>query len=113
MQQRAALARGLLTARDSSLLLLDEPTSALDQETEATVFRRLRNGLRHTCLIASVHRMSTLGHFDKVVLMSDGRVADAGPVAQVLDRQPHLRDMVFAASFGTLASHRSDGPRVS
>jgi ATP-binding cassette, subfamily B, bacterial len=112
-RQRLALARGLLAARDSSLLLLDEPTSALDQATEATVFQRLRNGLPDTCLVASVHRMSALGHFDKVVLMCDGRVADAGPVAQVLERQAGLRDMVLAGSHGSLANARTGESRAS
>src|SRR5690606_33908476 len=56
-RQRLALARGLLAAHASSIVLLDEPTSALDQITEARVFQRLRE-LPDTTVIASVHRMS-------------------------------------------------------
>jgi ABC-type bacteriocin/lantibiotic exporter with double-glycine peptidase domain len=73
------------------LLLLDEPTSALDQATEARVFERLREGLPDACVVASVHRLSALGHFDKVIVMADGHVTDAGPTAEVLRRHPHLR----------------------
>ena len=90
-RQRLALARGLLAATESSLLLLDEPTSALDQATEARVFERLHAGLPDTCVGASIHRLSALAYFDKVILMADGQVADAGTVADVLRRQPQLR----------------------
>jgi len=90
-RQRLALARGLLAATESSLLLLDEPTSALDQATEARVFERLHAGLPDACVVASIHRLSALAYFDKVILMADGQVADAGTVADVLRRQPQLR----------------------
>ena len=96
-RQRLALARGLLAAADSSLLLLDEPTSALDQATEARVFERLRAGLPDTCVVASIHRLAALAHFDKVILMADGQVADAGTVAEVLRRQPQLSASIAAA----------------
>ena len=100
-RQRLALARGLLAARDSSLILLDEPTSALDQVTESQVFGRLRSGMPNATMIASVHRMSALPHFDRLVLMSEGRVVDSGTLGDVLARQPMLRDMVEAGGRGT------------
>jgi ABC-type multidrug transport system fused ATPase/permease subunit len=103
-RQRLALARGLLAASGSSIVLLDEPTSALDQATEARVFQRLRDGLPDTCVIASIHRLSALGYFDKVILMADGEVVDAGPVAEVLERQPQLREMAYAAAHAAMAS---------
>ena len=95
-RQRLALARGLLAARASSILLLDEPTSALDQATEARVFERLRETHPDACIVASIHRLSALEHFDRVVLMTDGCIVDAGPVADVIARQPTLRDMARA-----------------
>jgi len=95
-RQRLALARGLLAARDSSLILLDEPTSALDQVTESQVFGRLRTGMPRVTTIASVHRMSALPYFDRIVLMAEGRIVDSGTPDDVLGRQPLLRDMVEA-----------------
>ncbi len=77
-RQRLCLARGLLAARGRSLLLLDEPTSALDPVTEAHVHRRLDASFEDACIVASVHRMSLLEHFDRVVLMVDGRIVDCG-----------------------------------
>jgi ATP-binding cassette subfamily B protein len=97
-RQRLALTRGLLAAlggeRASSIILLDEPTSALDQVTEGRVFKRLREQLPDTTLIASVHRLSVLDQFDKVVLMADGGVVDCGTPAELYERQSLFRDML-------------------
>jgi len=90
-RQRLCLARGVLAAEGSSLLLLDEPTSALDAATEARVLERIAKAFPDACVIASVHRLSLIERFDSVVLMEAGRVVDAGPRAEVLARQPSLR----------------------
>jgi ATP-binding cassette subfamily B protein len=90
-RQRLCLARGVLAAQGSSLLLLDEPTSALDAATESRVLVRIAEQFPEACLIASIHRLSVLTHFDTIVLMEAGRVRDAGPRDEVLARQPQLR----------------------
>jgi ABC-type multidrug transport system fused ATPase/permease subunit len=90
-RQRLCLARGVLAAKGSSLLLLDEPTSALDASTEARVLERVAAAFPDACVIASVHRLSLLERFDTVVLMEAGRIVDAGPRAAVLARQPSLQ----------------------
>jgi len=97
-RQRLSLARGLLAAEHSSVLLLDEPTSALDQATEATVFERLREGLPNTCLIASIHRLGALVYFNRIIVMAEGRVVDSGTVAEILERQPAFREVVYSAA---------------
>ncbi|MCV4754076.1 hypothetical protein OFC37_31930, partial [Escherichia coli] len=86
--QRLALARGVLAARGSSLLLLDEPTSALDPVTERQVHERLSQAFPDAAVVASVHRMGLLAHFDKVVLMAGGRVVDVGTPDELAERQP-------------------------
>ncbi|KLN58692.1 beta-(1--_2)glucan export ATP-binding/permease protein NdvA [Variovorax paradoxus] len=90
-RQRLCLARGVLAAQGSSLLLLDEPTSALDAGTEARVLERIASAFPNACVIASIHRLSLLDRFDTVVLMEAGRVLDAGPRDAVLKRQPLLQ----------------------
>ncbi|MBC7952728.1 MAG: ABC transporter ATP-binding protein [Rhodospirillaceae bacterium] len=92
-KQRLALARGLLAARDSSLLLFDEPTSALDPMTEARVTTAILEQHPHAAIIASIHRLHLLPRFDRVVLMADGKVVDDGPLEKLLERQKGLRDM--------------------
>ncbi|MBT2332691.1 ABC transporter ATP-binding protein [Variovorax paradoxus] len=93
-RQRLCLARGVLAARGSSLLLLDEPTSALDAATEARVLERIAGAFPNACVIASIHRLSLLDRFDTVVVMEAGRVLDAGPRDAVLKRQPLLQRLV-------------------
>jgi ABC-type multidrug transport system fused ATPase/permease subunit len=96
-RQRLCLARGLLAAGSSSMILLDEPTSALDPVTEDTVLSRISAGFPDACVIASVHRMSLLRHFNKVVMMANGRVQDVGTVEELIARQPAFRDMLNLA----------------
>ena len=96
-RQRLCLARGVLAAEGSSLLLLDEPTSALDASTEARVLERIANAFPNACVIASIHRLSLLDRFDTVVLMEAGRVLDHGPRDAVLARQPLLQRMTAPA----------------
>jgi ABC-type bacteriocin/lantibiotic exporter with double-glycine peptidase domain len=95
-RQRLCLARGVLAAQGSSLLLLDEPTSALDAATEVRVMDRIAQAFPAACLVASIHRLSLLDRFDTVVLMAAGRVVDAGPRDAVLARQPSLQPIVPA-----------------
>ncbi len=115
-RQRLCLARGLYAARASSLLLLDEPTSALDPTAEAQVHERLNARFGDACIVASVHRMSLLGHFDRVVLMVDGQVVDSGTAAELKQRQPVFRDMLQRqlpfASAGEGAGGDADARRL-
>ena len=97
-RQRLCLARGVLAARGTSLLLLDEPTSALDAQTERRVVERIGAAFPDACVMASIHRLSLLEHFDTVVFMAAGQVVDAGPREAVLARQPALRAMVAPAT---------------
>ncbi len=100
-RQRLCLARGVLAARGSSLLLLDEPTSALDAATESRVLERIANAFPDACVIASIHRLSLLDRFDTVVVMEAGKVLDAGPRDVVLARQPLLQRLVAPAGDGS------------
>ena len=75
-RQRLNLARAFL--KDAPILLLDEPTSALDAESEALVVESLKRLMRgHTTLIVA-HRLSTIRNLDKILVLEDGRVSEAG-----------------------------------
>jgi ABC-type multidrug transport system fused ATPase/permease subunit len=112
-RQRLSLARGLLAAEHSSVLLLDEPTSALDQATEAAVFERLREGLPEACLVASIHRLSALVYFNRVIVMAEGRVVDAGTVAEILERQPAFREVVYSAAHASAPPAEAVAPPIA
>jgi ATP-binding cassette, subfamily B, bacterial len=93
-RQRLCMARGALAAADSSVVFLDEPTSALDPVTEAEVHQRLGHTFPGACIVASVHRMSLLSYFDRVVLMDAGRVVDTGSVDDLRERHPAFARML-------------------
>ena len=84
-RQRVALARALL--QETPVLLLDDALSAVDAETEATILEALRSrhGRRTTLVIA--HRLSTLAHADKVIVMEGGRITQAGRHSELLERE--------------------------
>lgn len=92
-KQRIALARGILAAAGSSLILLDEPTSSLDTATEAEVFSALCAAFPDATIVTSVHRMHLLARVDSVILMSAGRALDVGSAAELLERQALFREL--------------------
>lgn len=99
-RQRLCLARGALAAAGagSSIVFLDEPTGALDPITEARIHHRLDETFPSACIVASVHRMSLLAHFDRVGLMEDGRLVDIGPLAELRERQPAFAHMLAGSA---------------
>lgn len=81
-RQRVSIARALLC--DTPVLILDEPTSALDALTEDAVVEatgRLMKG-RTTLIIA--HRLSTVRHADRIVVLEGGRVVESGTHEQLI-----------------------------
>ena len=80
--QKVAIARAYM--RDGDVLVLDEPTAALDARAEYEVFLRFRELSRgRTCLIIS-HRFSTVRMADRIVVLDDGRVEEAGSHAELV-----------------------------
>lgn len=93
-RQRLALARGVLAADGSSLVLLDEPSSALDPETEARVYQGLFEHFADAVVVSSVHRLHLLDRFDQVILMQDGRIEAMGTAWELAQASPLFREML-------------------
>jgi ABC-type multidrug transport system fused ATPase/permease subunit len=95
-RSRIALARGVLAARGSQLLLLDEPTASLDATTEARVYDNLFSYFGNACIISSVHRMNLLNRFDEVLLMQSGKLIAQGTLEQLLASSSEFRQLMAA-----------------
>ena len=81
-RQRIALARTIL--KDAPILVLDEATSALDSEVEAAIQQSLDRVMQGKTVLAIAHRLSTIAQMDRIVVMDDGRIVEAGSHAQLL-----------------------------
>ncbi len=88
-RQRIGIARAFL--KDSPILLLDEPTSALDPATERAIMDTLEGLMRGRTTLIISHRLMTVHHLDKIVVLQGGTVAETGSGRELL-----LRDGAYA-----------------
>lgn len=77
-KQRLALARGILAARTSDIILMDEPTSSVDPRTEKQIYTSMFKTFEGKAVISSLHRLHLLTQFDYVYIMRNGMVVDEG-----------------------------------
>jgi ATP-binding cassette, subfamily B, bacterial len=87
--QRVGLARAL--AGSPTLIVLDEPTSALDAGAEQLVTDLIGKLRGRVSVIVIAHRLTTLRHCTKVIVLEHGIKADEGTLDQVRRRNPFLR----------------------
>jgi ATP-binding cassette subfamily B protein len=95
-RQRLSIARALLA--DRPILLLDEATSSLDAESERTVQRALEALERGRTTLAIAHRLATVQHADRIVVMDRGRLVAQGTHAELL-REGGLYSRLAALQF--------------
>ncbi|WP_299290531.1 ABC transporter ATP-binding protein [uncultured Mucilaginibacter sp.] len=84
-KQRLALARGVLAAQTSSIILLDEPTSSMDPKTEQEIYMNLFNEFQGKTVISTLHRLHLLQHFDYIYVLDKGRIAEEGSLEFLLE----------------------------
>lgn len=91
-RQRISIARALL--KDAPIVLLDEATASLDVENETKVQGALSRLLAGKTVLVIAHRMRTVEAADKIVVLSDGRVAEEGSPSELMERDGLYRRMV-------------------
>jgi ABC-type multidrug transport system fused ATPase/permease subunit len=84
-RQRVAIARAFVD--DRPILVLDEATSALDSESELLVQQALEELWHDKTVIAIAHRLSTLRHMDRIIVMDKGQIVEQGSHALLLERK--------------------------
>ncbi|PIE18765.1 MAG: ABC transporter ATP-binding protein [Proteobacteria bacterium] len=89
-RQRISIARALL--KDAPIVLLDEATASLDVENETRIQAALSELVRGKTVLIIAHRMRTVAHADKIVVLADGVVVEQGSPAELI-----AGDGLFAA----------------
>lgn len=80
-RQRVAIARALL--KTSPFLILDDALSAVDAETESMIIQALRARRGQATTLVIAHRLATLAHADRVIVLDQGRIVQAGTPAEL------------------------------
>jgi len=107
-RQRVALARALV--RDAPILLLDDALSAVDAATESIILEALRSrhGRKTTLVIA--HRLSTLMHADRVIVLQEGKITQQGTHRELLAEEGLYRRLwEIQTSVEEETGHRETG----
>lgn len=111
-RQRVALARALLAR--PALLLLDEPTSHLDAINEAALTGVMKEIAQECALLVIAHRLSTVQHADRIVMLHKGRSVAAGDHEELLAHNPLYRELATSQMLrpGAPSTDRG-GPRTN
>lgn len=82
-KQRLALARGLLAAKNSDIVLLDEPTSSVDSLNEMKIHDSIFRNFKGKTIISSIHRLHLLNKFDYIYLFDKGKIIAEGSLEEI------------------------------
>jgi len=99
-RQLVALARVLL--KDPPILILDEATASVDPFTEAQIQEGLKEVMRDRTAIIIAHRLSTVRHVDRILVLRDGQIIEEGNHESLLAAGGH-----YAELYNTYFRHQS------
>ena len=83
-RQRIAIARALL--KNAPILILDEATSALDTESERYIQHAMEHLMENRTTLVIAHRLSTVEHADRILVMDQGKILEQGNHAELLEK---------------------------
>ena len=93
-KQLITIARAMLL--DSKMLILDEATSNVDTETEIQIQESMRALMRDKICFVIAHRLSTVRHADKIVVMSDGGIAEMGTHDELMQKNGVYSELYYS-----------------
>ena len=103
-RQRLAIARALYT--NPRILILDDATASVDPETEDLIHRSMRARMQGLTVFIIAHRLNTVKRADLVLVLEDGRIAQTGTHAELMERDGHYREI---AAVQLYAEHANGG----
>lgn len=86
-KQRLALARGILAAHQSDILLLDEPTSSVDPKRERLIYDGIFKTFPDKTIISTMHRLHLLPNFDTIYLFQNGSIVTHGTFNEIMQNK--------------------------
>lgn len=96
-RQRVAIARAFI--RNAPVVVLDEATSALDNKSEAIVQKALDNLMKNRTVFVIAHRLSTVLNADKIAVLNQGEIVEAGTHEELLKLQDGAYRALYNAQF--------------
>ncbi|MBQ7633512.1 MAG: ABC transporter, partial [Alphaproteobacteria bacterium] len=78
-------------------VILDEATSALDNKSEAVVQKAIENLMKDRTVIVIAHRLSTVRHADRIVVINYGKIAECGSHEELLSRPDSIYGALYKA----------------
>lgn len=100
-RQRIAITRAMLS--QAPLVILDEATSALDSVSEQNIQRALNEVMKNRTAIVIAHRLSTLKHLDRIIVLDNGKVAETGSHDELVAQNGIYADLWRRQKNGFLA----------
>lgn len=112
-RQRITIARALL--KNPPILVLDEPTSALDTESEEAVQNAIEHLMHGRTIFVIAHRLSTVISADRIVVLKEGKVIEAGPHAELVRQNGYYASLIRRQSRGLIPNDTdpSAAPRAA
>lgn len=91
-RQLLCLARAIVSR--PKIMVLDEATSAVDMVTDRLIQRSIREEFKDSTLIVIAHRLSTIADFDKVLVLSEGKMDEFGSPRALLEKKGTFHNMI-------------------
>jgi ABC-type bacteriocin/lantibiotic exporter with double-glycine peptidase domain len=104
-RQRLALARGILAASNSSIILMDEPTSSMDTHNEILIYDNLLSHYHDKTVISSVHHLHLLNRFDSVIVMDKGCIVQTGTFEDLKNQHGTLQSLWYKYKKNSFITH--------
>ena len=97
--QRLSIARCIL--KDSPIVILDEATASVDADNESYIQQAITELCRGKTLLVIAHRLNTIAHADKIIVIKDGQIAECGDHQSLMQSDGIYHSMVTKRAVGT------------